>query len=297
LDSIRKHTAIMKKILLLFSLIFVFALSQGQYAGFVADNNAPSSGYSAEYQVIYDRKDVLGTPPDATNAGYQETMVNALVDGGYWVKFDLFYVFANQYETSSLMNWISHDGTYDCTETEVGSLTYTQYQGYTGDGTNYLLTGYNPNTNKINISLDDVALGYYVRLDRDANEYNMGAYDESTALTISGSYGNEYMYSNLHDNITFQSSVTGGDGFFTSSRRGHTENESYRNATTVATSTHESEAIPNSELQILANGLGSGISQNQIAIAFVSSKLTDDDVTAINTILEAYMDGIGMGVQ
>ena len=50
-------------------------------------------GYCPEYQAVYDAKDAAGMPPDVTNAGYQNTMVKALVDGGYWTdRMEWFYV-------------------------------------------------------------------------------------------------------------------------------------------------------------------------------------------------------------
>ena len=47
MDFIRKYTA-MKRLLLLFSLIFVSVVCQGQYAGVVAGSNASTGAYSSE---------------------------------------------------------------------------------------------------------------------------------------------------------------------------------------------------------------------------------------------------------
>ena len=145
-----------------------------------------------EYTAVYNN---MTDKPDATNAAYQNTMVEALVDGGYWARMDLFYCMAQAYEDEAKLNWVN-PGTYDLTEVGAGSLTWTQYEGFISDGTNYLNTGWIPSTHAVNAGQDDITMGAYI-IGTDANT------PDAVMGTLDGSGRRLQMYTRYSGNLDF----------------------------------------------------------------------------------------------
>ena len=85
---------------------------------------------------------------------------NILLTNDLSTRFDFFYLLGNETEESSRFNLIkrAHD------ITNVNSVLWTQWQGFTGDGSSsYLDTNYNPATQKVSFSLNQCAIGIYIR--------------------------------------------------------------------------------------------------------------------------------------
>ena len=125
------------------------------------------SGYSTQYDAVYN---AMTNKPDATNAGYQDTLVTALVDGGYWARMDAFWCFAqeNNDDSEALINWIN-PGTTDA-DNPTGT-SWTTLEGYTGNGTDdYISTNWISDTHGSNYVLDSATFGIYVRNNLQSDE-------------------------------------------------------------------------------------------------------------------------------
>ena len=250
------------------------------------DSTGTVAGFSAEYQAVYDD---MTTPPGADTAAQQNIMFNRILDTA---DLDLFYLTAQSYNSAGEadINWIS-PGTYDLTAVGAGGLTGTKYQGYTGDGTNYLSTNYNASLNGTNYVRDDGSFGVYIRNNRP----------DQAALGVSVTYiwprhadGNTYYRIQRTSDATNAS--TNSTGFWVVSRRGVNDVELYRNGSGIDTDAAASEQVENATFTILA-GAGATQSQFQVSAAFVGEGLTDEQVTEINAAIEAYMDFLGTGVE
>jgi len=294
----------MKKILLIFSAVLLTLSLNSQ--SIIRGNPFPraiataSGGYCTEYQTVYD---AMTTPPSATNAGYQNAMVSDLVDAGYWARMDLFYVFAQETNTASeaLINWID-PGTYDATNQH--STAWTTLEGYTGDGANdFIDTEYNPNTNSTHFTQNSGTLGIYNRLDiASRQQYDMGATDGTNQVSMTSNYS-DAAYCRINCSTAITGANTNSTGMYIGTRRSATEIEMYRNGSSILSSTSNNSAgIPNTAtINILARESNATTrayySLNQASIAFVMDAVSDEEATAINTILETYMDAIGKGIQ
>lgn len=266
----------------------------------ITNNIAVTGGYTAQYQIVYD---AMTAKPSGAVATAQNTMVSSLVSGGYWSRMDCLWIMAQEYNTNgeALYNWILPSG--DDNLTDAASTTFTSLEGFTGDvaGLDYLNSNFNASTEGVNFTLNDGTLGVYCRLDvANGTYYEIGAMGGSSSqLTVSSGYsGSTYTRINSATALTF--AQTNASGLFVGTRRSSSDMELYRNGASLATSTAASVLIPNYNLYILARNTGGpagDYSPNQVSIIFIMDGCTDEEVSALNTIFETYMDAIGKGVE
>jgi hypothetical protein len=266
--------------------------------------------YADEYQTIYDE---MTTPPDATNAGYQDTLVKALKTAGVWSLADVIYVTAIHTNGGgeAYINW-KNPGTHDLTDPGSTSPTFTAYQGFTGDGTSdYLSTNYNVSDDGDNASLNSTTIAVY----------NRGTIPDSptgTRVMVGGNAWPVYAYvgvstngegsfdaiSQCHstDAYAIGFAVDGdGKGFFTHVRRATDDNELYKNGTSINSDTEDYDDTETAaDFYILAlNDSGSAVMYCgcQISFVYIGGALTDTQVSNMNTAVEAYMDSLGYGIE
>jgi hypothetical protein len=227
-------------------------------------------------------------------------MVCGLVDDGVWAKLDLFYLFAQEVNSGgeALKNWIL-PGTYDAVEVaNGGALTFTSLEGFTGDGSAYLNSNWDPSNNGVNYTLNDSGLGAYMRLDRNANEDAFGTQQLGNRARLRPR-GAGITNNNMNDNAA--QSVACGDsrGLFILQRTASNVKELFRNGVSFGAHAGASSGLSNIDMFILANnGNGSpiSISQNQISVFFAGSSFTLADRTNLQNRIETYMDSNGKGV-
>jgi hypothetical protein len=283
----------MKRLLLIFFACAVFAQVEGQSIiranPFARAQN--TSSYEAEYQAVLN---AMTTDPSDANKGYQNDMVKSLVDGGYWARMDVLYIFATEVNTASeaLINWVN-PGTNNATA--LVTPTWTTLEGYTGDdATDGVTTNYNPSSEAVNISENDVAFGIYVRNDlQDASTELVEAYSETNRYWSARPRNTDNTAAfRVNTNLaTAIASQTNSQGLYIATRRASNEQEFYRNGGSLATHTQNSLGLPNANVYLIRYTL------YQAAIFFVMDAVSDAEATALNTIFETYMDAIGTGVQ
>ena len=265
-----------------------------------AHDTATTTSYCDEYQAVLDE---MTTDPSPINQGYQNAMVESLVDGGYWGRMEWFHCYATEInsDNEALIDW--HNPSTGYAGTNVGSTAWTTLEGYTGDGTaDYINTNWDPSTDSDTSTRYDATIAIYNRLELgSATYYDIGASDGIRQFSFSSSYSNT-VYARVHSSGSINTSNEYSQGFFMATRRSNTNTEIYRNGSSLVESTsNTSGLIVEADVVVLARGSSSGnptnFTINQAAIAFVMTSISDAQATSINTIIETYMDAINKGVQ
>lgn len=286
----------MRKLFIILGLCLTLTLSGQLLPGVVASQGVVSStSFCAEYQAVYDE---FSDPPTATIAGYQNTMVASLVDGGYWARMDLFYVMANKAEADALLMWLDPDaGTFDLVETGAGDLTFTTYEGFTGDGTNYLTTNYNASTEATNFTLNSGSGLIYVRDDQQTASVFGSTAAVNPYIHLTVRYTDNTLYAKINEGTGLTAANSDSRGFYIISRTASDAMEVYKNGSSIVSGNPAVDAIPNANILLLTR-ISSGTKvTHQISIFAIMNGVDDTDATAINTIIETYMDALGKGVE
>jgi hypothetical protein len=295
----------MKKILslILFALLILPLNGQiGRYPFYRALQTVDSSSWESEYKKVYYAIAESGRPALDT-ADLQNDMVKSLVDGGYWTnRIDAFYVLAQKTAAGAYINW-ANPGTFDITDPETTAPTFTQYTGFTGDGSSdYLSSNFNPSADKVNTSQNSVTIGIYcLTAYNTASKSVVGCLDGSGyRFDVNLSTGGKQQSAYINSGANMLLDVTNSKGFAMITRRGASETEGYRNGTSLGSDTDTSTGIPNVDMYILArnnNGTEDRFVATLLSVVLIMNAVSDEDATAINTIIETYMDAIGIGIE
>jgi hypothetical protein len=248
----------------------------------------------------------LSTSLDGTFLGYLDTFVTTLKsDMGITNlsdAFDIMYVFANNTEEAAKRNLVSRN--YDCENQH--STTWTQYRGFTGNGsTDYLTTGYTPATHNVRLSQNSGSMGYYTRVATtpSGNREVMGCGQSTPSASYFAMVETPgiYLYLNDATNIVFTPNPDAtSDGFHILCRSNSTTVTYYRNhSQRLFSDATTSVSLVNTPLTILAgnsSGTIENYSANEISMAFVGRNLDSDDVTYLTDRFEIFMDALGFGV-
>jgi hypothetical protein len=291
----------MKKLIFI-PLLFLFIFCEAQFTkgggGFLKTGSSfqaasvvvpPAADYCDEYQAVYDE---FGTPPSETNAGYQNTLVESLVADGIWAKFDVFYVFAGNNSANSLLNWIN-PGTFDASN--VNSCPFTAYEGFTGTGGDYgyINTTYNPTTAGGNFVQDNASFGAWFLIDNIGICLGFHTNTNPAFLYLSGTLDEAWLNAKLNSSTLRQTQTnTAYMGLWTASRRSSTDFEYYLNDATITAIATTSTGLVNAVMEFVAWNT-SYYSENQVAIGFAGSGLSDTDVSNLYDTLNTYLTAVG----
>lgn len=213
--------------------------------------------------------------------------------------FDVFYVLANETEEAAKLNLIkrSHDITL------VNAPTWTQWQGYTGNGTTqYLNTNYNFNTQRFIYQLNTAGAGLVVIADSSSGtRCDMGVQTTGTVTELRFSEYSSNRYFRMNDAATYTMAITATKtGLFVVTRNAATFTTSYllqASATTIATLSVNSVGFSAAgNVFILAcNSMGSpaDYSNKTIGIAFIGGYMSQREVLLMKAAIKTYLDAIG----
>jgi hypothetical protein len=250
--------------------------------------------------------------------GTVKTAINNLVAGlkaaGLWTAYDVLIPLANQDATAGCFNLIKNDHHASI----INGATYTQYEGFTGNGVNMALDiDYNFSTDMVAASLNNHGLSCYVRSERTGaqtpNVYHaMGALADAASgyFTISltpWSYNNGL---NATRNVaSAMSAIYGGfnstvpstsRGLHQVSRTGTTASELHINGISRSTSAAAGAAMPDSTVGLLCsklfNGGREGYSVDQVAMAACRRGFSTGEALAETSLFKAYMVELGKDV-
>lgn len=285
----------MKKLIII-PLLFLSVLVFGQnmrspFARAAAVAGEPSA-YTEQYQAVLD---VWTTDPTGDTLTWQNNLVYSLDTAGFWDNGDLLYIPAitENGDGEATVNWLN-PGTYDLTETN--SPTWTDNEGYTGNGTNsYLTTGWDVANNGVNYTQNDASICVYIR-----NNVGVAAAVIGSEIASGGSYlyprtATGYVAIRLNSNNESFNENTNSQGFWQVSRGASDDVKVYKNASLIWNPDPASTTPSSEDLKILT-GDATAFSTCQVAFVYIGKSLTPTKIGTLNTIVETYMDAIGKGV-
>ncbi len=257
------------------------------------------AGYSPAYQLVWNS---FTNKPSVADATIQQTMLNALVTGGYYAKAELLDVFSAHSNTAgeSQKNW-KLPGTFD--PTLVNAPTWTQYAGFLGaaTGTKYVKLNFNPTVNGTLVSQNSICviigIGNNVA---ESNRFDVGGVDAAgVSLIIYSRNTSDRFYTRCNDaNASQYISNTTSIGHHAISRTVSTEYKVYKNQVAPVTKSIASTGLTNIELYACGyNNNGVVVPCNkQLRYVFVFSGLIQAEVQAVIGIMETYLDNYSTGL-
>jgi len=246
--------------------------------------------------------DEFTTPPTFERKLAINTCVAALIDAGVWDKLDVLYMFAAADSQAALINWKS-PGSF--TATAANSPTFTADRGFTGNGSAYLDTGYAPNTEAINLSLNSASLGGYTRNNRTSGATDAlggargGGAEPFLGLQAKNASDKLAGAANTAGGFTLSTSTVGSaQGSSVVSRTASNLTTVYRDGASVGSDATASTAIPPGEnIFVLAMSRDAGsaflLSGDQVSSFFVGGGLTAGEVSDYYDAELAYLQTVG----
>lgn len=203
---------------------------------------------------------------------------------------DAYYNLALHNAADALLDWFR-----PTSATLVNAPTFTQYQGFTTNGSSsYIRINYNPGTDAVNYSLNNNSITIYTRTNNYlVNTYMVGMYDGSVNTTIRVSTTSFLLYNNSssiwttsHANdIAGSTTITRSGGVMYLSRNGGTYSSSGLAAT----------AIPNQASGFFVgcnnqNGSPLGYLNNQYSIIAIGGELSQLQATKLHEANERFIN-------
>lgn len=232
---------------------------------------------------------------DKTN---YDTLICGLNTDGVLAKLDALYIFAAPDATTARLNLVQNA----FNASEVGSVTFSQYHGFTGNGsTGYEDTGFNPFLAAGHFSQNNGMIGAYVLSSRTTSQAwrEIGAEGVNFSFlvpTLSGNF--TYGVNTVTPANPVNSNAQGSWAAFRTSSSAITL---YKNGVQFdAQAANTSGSVDNDNIFVLASDLGGGapggFSQDQLSSAIIGGGLTSTDVANLQSRLNTFMTAYGINV-
>lgn len=227
-----------------------------------------------------------------------KTLFRPLVNTGIINLLDRFWVGATEIEQNGTISLVYPSST---AMTLVNTPTWTQHQGWTGNGTTqYINTNFNPNSQFVNFVRDSACTGVYQR-----NSTTAGAMTEMGQASSYGSNGNQLstnfsaniILSMTHGSGFLATSNGGSQGLFTTRRTASTAIAHFKNGISFATGSTSSSGVISRVFYLLATNNGGAtfqFSTAQLAVAFAAAGNIDQAM--VYAIIQSYMTALGTQV-
>jgi len=281
-----------------FENILKKVVAKDELGNFWARVHGLSTYYSCdEYKAVYD---AFVTKPDAVRSAIYDTMVCALVAGGYWQRMDLFHFFANHVNSAgeALINW-KNPGTFDATN--FNNPIHTPDQGILYDGlTQYTMHNWIASVNGINYIRDSASQILYIRTNiSSAGLHGTTNNDDLKNIYIIPKFTTDNSYIKTNDNITLGVANTDGSGCYVNTRTAAAVNLLYRNKIPIINGVTASIGVPTHKPYTGCyndDDVAAGFRADQVAIVIYMDGCSQADVTAVSDILNAAMTSLGTNV-
>lgn len=217
-------------------------------------------------------------------------------------KFDAMYILANETAEAGLKNLVkrSHDAT------AVNSPTFTQWEGFAGNGSSsYLNTNYNVTTQRSAVSANNQSIGIYSRTDKVEDKNDMGVIINSLSDTSTSRIAIMYNATSGFVSLGRSAAATVANslGLFVGSRTASTTLAIYQNGTLLSmgaqSGTGTGISMNGNHYICAINRVGGAIwnfSTRQYSFSFIGAGLTATEVRQVYNCIQAYMTGIGKQV-
>ena len=201
-----------------------------------------------------------------------DTLICGLVSDGVW-NFDALYIWAAPTQATALIN-LANPGTFNATAN--GTVSFTAYQGFTGDGsTFYIDSGFNPSTAVTpNFVQNSATVGAYILTSR-ATGTNMWDIGCSVGGCTSGTLFAPYNAGNFSSEIN-SASILGGansnaQGAYNLTRNNASSEAIFLNSgeSSVSQTADTSVTPPNINVLFFAFNTGFGFSTDQMAAGWI----------------------------
>lgn len=245
----------------------------------------------------------LSTELSAAQITRLNTFVSALKTGlsitNLSDSFDVMYILGGETSESSLKNLVkdAHHAT------AVNSPTFTQYEGFAGNGTSsYINTNYKVYTDMVRYADADASFGVYSRTNSAGSKFTgtrSASNNKELTLNIRNTMNDAEAAVNSNLVAGTNDSMTSSLGLITLTRTDNAKFYIYQNKTQRYENTIASEGVTDNYLYIGAlNQAGSAIvyDDRQFSFAFVGKGLTETAIGVLFDALEAYMDANSKGV-
>lgn len=301
-----KDTNMKKLFLLITGLLLLFSV-EGQilrYSNYTAPT-PPEEPLAEDFEV--DRYiSGLSTPLHDSVESKLRDFVVALKDSlnidSLAQVFDVIQIYANGNSEAALRNLVNR--THDATA--VSSPTFTAFEGYSFNGTsNYLNTDYNPREDSVNVSRSAFTFGIYSKTapTGTSSSKNHGVYDTGagTGSRICVNPARSTDLARVYPcNVAVpQTAFTGSVGMLSVVRSASNASYAVANKTFGTVDTGAPQPLPNYNMYIGATNSGDTAAEfitGTIALFFIGSSLTSDELSDLIDCFEAYMDSNGEGV-
>jgi hypothetical protein len=258
------------------------------------------SAFDADYKAVLDYATTKGyTLPSASQQALQNQLLVDLKDAGIWSKLDTFAVFATDAEDSpgsGTSNFALIDWKRLSDYNPVNSPTFATNQGFTGNGSSsYIDTNYNPNTNKVNLTINSASIGFWQRSSSVAqNSVEIGTDDGTYRFQCLSRWSdsNSYLpiFTSNFPSVTASTSV----GLFQNNRINSTTINQYVNGVKNGSDQSDtSNTIPSRNITVLARNAPTifGYSNRQLSMSFIGSNLESESTDFYN-IYNTYMTSL-----
>jgi hypothetical protein len=205
---------------------------------------------------------------------------------------DYLFIFAQSTngDGEALIDWINPGV---LTAVAYDSPTFTALEGFTGHaGAADSLVIPQLLSDGTNFTVNDAAIGVYIRLDIDDGGYVLYAVDgESDAVYLRPRTGGAYNGSiNQNTGLQSASGQTSTGGLYILTRESSTQTRTYRGTTEIDADGDGSSAVPGANLSLLY------VSSQQVSINFTMDQCSSADVAGLNAIFLRYMKANGKGL-
>lgn len=247
--------------------------------------------YCDEYLAYYQ---AMTTKPDDEIASNQNIFVLTMVNNSIWIKWDIGYMFAQQYNTDgeAQINMLN-PGTYD--SVAYNSPVFTSLEGFTGDAaTAYLDTEFDPSIHAVKGSLNSFSITIYSRTDANAHYREGGVTGDNNSITsVYMKYTNIRSYINgtarLQDGVPSDSL-----GMYTWNRPDGSNIYHWKEAVQLGSGAKAAVSIPDASWYFLANNYKDIAIQNptarQLSCGFLGEHLTNSEIALVKSAFHTYMD-------
>ena len=276
--------------------------------GYAKENRAaeksvwpPDEGYCEEYQAVYDVFTTRAIIPSDADAIIQNTMLKAIVDGGYFAKAELLAIMG-LHDAAALIDMKAPTGTHN--PELVNAPTFTSYTGFKANqaGGKLVKHNFNLSTDLATASQNSICAMIGIMDDVKEAYSDFGVYTSAAGAKfffMSGRTSSEQALTGCLTGSAEAAFSTVGTSkkHLAMSREGSANYDAYSNKN-KNTLTSVSVALPNNEIYSGGTKQDAAViaSNKTIGYVFIFSGLTDAEVEGVTDIMEAYFDNYGTGL-